>query len=73
VTVRDHGPGVDEQEMSKLLQPFYRAGNKMHTSGFGLGLSIAVKAIDKHNGELRISSPDDGGLCVEIVLPRELI
>ena len=73
VTVRDHGPGVDEQEMSKLLQPFYRAGNKMHTSGFGLGLSIAVKAIDKHKGELRISSPDDGGLCVEIVLPRELI
>lgn len=72
VTVRDHGPGVDDEEMSKLSQPFYRAGNQMHTNGFGLGLSIAVKAINKHNGELRMSSPDDGGLCVEIILPRTL-
>jgi two-component system OmpR family sensor kinase len=34
-----------------LLQPFYRAENQMHTSGFGLGLSIALKAINKHHGE----------------------
>lgn len=70
ITVRDHGPGVNEEEMSKLLQPFYRAGNEMHTNGFGLGLSIALKAINKHKGELRMSSPDDGGLKVEIILPK---
>lgn len=69
ITVRDHGPGVDSDEMKKLLQPFYRAGNQMHTSGFGLGLSIAKKAIEKHGGSLRMSSPADGGLSVEIVLP----
>ena len=73
VSVRDHGPGVDESEMSKLLQPFYRAGNKMHTNGFGLGLSIALKAINKHHGELRISTPDGGGLLVEIILPRDTV
>lgn len=70
ITVRDHGPGVNEEEMSKLLQPFYRAGNEMHTNGFGLGLSIALKAINKHKGELRMSTPDDGGLKVEIILPK---
>lgn len=73
IAVSDHGPGVDESEMSKLLQPFYRAGNKMHTSGFGLGLSIALKAINKHKGELRMSTPQGGGLCVEIVLPYSLV
>ena len=42
----------------------------MHTNGFGLGLSIALKAINKHKGELRMSTPDDGGLKVEIILPK---
>nr|WP_246223208.1 HAMP domain-containing sensor histidine kinase [Alteromonas profundi] len=69
ISVRDHGPGVKEDEMEKLLQPFYRAGNQMHTSGFGLGLSIAKKAIEKHGGTLRMHSPTDGGLLVEMVLP----
>jgi two-component system OmpR family sensor kinase len=69
VSVRDHGPGVNEDEIEKLLQPFYRAGNQMHTSGFGLGLSIAKKAIEKHGGTLRMQSPTSGGLLVEMVLP----
>jgi two-component system OmpR family sensor kinase len=67
--VRDHGPGVDSEEIEKLLQPFYRAGNQMHTSGFGLGLSIAKKAIEKHGGILQMTRPADGGLRVEIALP----
>ena len=69
ITVRDHGPGVDSEEIEKLLQPFYRAGNQMHTSGFGLGLSIAKKAIEKHGGRLQMTRPADGGLSVDIVLP----
>ncbi|MFT7218184.1 MAG: two-component system OmpR family sensor kinase, partial [Paraglaciecola sp.] len=72
IAVRDHGPSVDESEMSKLLQPFYRGGNQMHTSGFGLGLSIALKAINKHKGELRMSKPADGGLSVSVILPYTL-
>ena len=69
IRVRDHGPGVDKDEIEKLLQPFYRAGNQMHTNGFGLGLSIAQKALKKHGGELHMQNPHDGGLCVEMVLP----
>jgi signal transduction histidine kinase len=70
IKIRDHGPGVEEQEISKLMQPFYRAGNKMHTDGFGLGLSIALRAIKKHKGELLMTTPKDGGLCVTIILQR---
>ena len=42
----------------------------MHTEGFGLGLSIALKAIKKHGGSLTMQSPSEGGLCVEVSLPR---
>lgn len=70
IKVTDKGPGVDEKEIEKLMQPFYRAGNQMHTEGFGLGLSIALKAIKKHGGSLTMQSPSEGGLCVEVSLPR---
>ena len=72
IRVRDHGPGVNKDEIEKLLQPFYRAGNQMHTQGFGLGLSIALKAIHKHGGQLHMTSPSDGGLSVEVTLPKNV-
>ena len=72
IRVRDHGPGVNKDEIEKLLQPFYRAGNQMHTQGFGLGLSIALKAIHKHGGQLHMTSPSDGGLSVEVTLPKKV-
>ena len=70
VHIRDHGPGVDQQEIHQLLQPFYRAGNQMHTQGFGLGLSITSRAIDKHHGQLQLSNHPQGGLLVTVRLPR---
>lgn len=69
ISIRDHGQGVDEAEITQLLQPFYRAGNHMHTPGFGLGLSIAARAIKKHQGKLELKNQDDGGLLVTIQLP----
>ena len=72
IRVRDHGPGVNKDEIEKLLQPFYRAGNQMHTQGFGLGLSIALKAIHKHGGQLHMTCPSDGGLSVEVTLPKNV-
>jgi signal transduction histidine kinase len=69
INIRDRGDGVSESELVKLQQPFYRAGNKMHTQGFGLGLSIAQRAIKKHNGKLKINNHSDGGLIVTIELP----
>lgn len=70
VTIRDHGAGVEETEIDRLLQPFYRSGNQMHTSGFGLGLSIAEKAVEKHNGKLQLHNHPEGGLVVQIIIPR---
>lgn len=69
ITVKDYGNGVPEQDIDKILHPFYRAGNKMHTEGFGLGLSIAVKAIEKHQGSLNVANHSAGGLIVTCHLP----
>ena len=44
----------------------------MHTQGFGLGLSIALKAIHKHGGQLHMTCPSDGGLSVEVTLPKNV-
>lgn len=65
ISVRDHGKGVAPEDLEKLLQPFYRAGNEMHTDGFGLGLSIANQAITNQGGKLSITNHPDGGLLVE--------
>ncbi|MDP5029163.1 HAMP domain-containing sensor histidine kinase [Paraglaciecola sp.] len=69
LSIRDHGEGVDEAELSQLLRPFYRAGNHMHTPGFGLGLSIAARAINKHQGQLQMENQREGGLLVTITVP----
>lgn len=69
ITIRDHGDGIDPAETEKLLQPFYRAGNRMHTDGFGLGLAIASKAVTQHKGSLQLSNHPEGGLQARITLP----
>lgn len=66
ITIRDHGPGVKKEELEKILKPFYRGGQQMHTEGFGLGLSIAQKALAKHNGQLHLRNHPEGGLEVEM-------
>jgi len=69
IEIKDYGEGVPEGELDSLLQPFFRAGNQMHTDGFGLGLSIAKRAIDLHLGTLSLANHERGGLCVTILLP----
>ncbi len=70
IAIRDHGEGIVAAEADALLQPFYRSGQQMHTEGFGLGLSIAARAITKHGGVLKLSNHPEGGLLVLIHLPN---
>lgn len=66
---RDFGQGVPNAELQKLSEPFFRGGEKMHGSGYGLGLSIAHRAIEAHNGTLEFSNHPNGGLVVTVTLP----
>jgi two-component system sensor histidine kinase CpxA len=71
IQVSDSGPGVPDEALAKIFEPFYRlddARNRL-TGGAGLGLSIADRAIRLHGGQLRASNRKEGGLEVEIRIP----
>jgi two-component system sensor histidine kinase CpxA len=70
LTVRDRGPGVPDAALPHLFTPFYRvdADRERRTGGVGLGLAIARRAVELHDGQItaRNAAP---GLEVEILLP----
>jgi two-component system sensor histidine kinase CpxA len=70
VDVRDRGPGVPEEALPRLFDPFYRVeGDRDRSSGgIGLGLSIARRAIELHKGAIRARNTRPG-LEVEMELP----
>jgi two-component system sensor histidine kinase CpxA len=67
VDIRDHGPGVPEEALPRLFDPFYRVENdRGRTSGgIGLGLSIARRAIELHKGTITAKNAAPG---LEVVL-----
>jgi signal transduction histidine kinase len=70
VDVRDRGPGVPEESLPRLFDPFYRVENDRgrNSGGIGLGLSIARRAIELHKGSIRARNAAPG-LEVELELP----
>ena len=68
--IRDHGPGVPKIMLAGIFQPFQRVPTAENNSdGAGLGLAIADRVVQMHNGHIRAVNADDGGLIVEITLP----
>ncbi len=70
IRVRDFGPGVPEQDLGRIFDPFFRAeGDRDRSSGgVGLGLAIARRAVQLHRGRIRATNAAPG-LAVEIELP----
>ena len=71
LSVRDHGPGVDGAHLEQLSEPFFRAPGQT-TAGHGLGLAIARRATERHNGELLLGNHPDGGFIATLKLPLNL-
>lgn len=69
VSVCDHGPGVPPGELENIFEPFHRCPGAAQ-DGFGLGLAIARRAIEAHGGTIRAENRPQGGLCIEIELPK---
>ncbi|MBN8921821.1 MAG: two-component sensor histidine kinase [Rhodanobacter sp. 68-29] len=67
--VRDHGPGVPEDELDSLFRPFFRGSNAAHAEGHGLGLAIAQRVAKVHGGEILARNGEGGGLEVRLRLP----
>ena len=70
LSVRDHGPGVPEESLQAIFQPFYRiSGDGQATGGNGLGLAIASEAIRLHRGTIHAENLRPNGLQIIIRLP----
>lgn len=72
IRVRDYGPGVPEDKLPNLTEPFFRVAEARdrNSGGAGLGLAIAHQAVQQHGGSLSFANaPNRDGLIVEIRLP----
>lgn len=69
IRCRDEGPGVPEDELPSLFDPFVRGGREKTGTGFGLGLTIARSAVLAHRGSIRARNRDPHGLEVIVDLP----
>jgi signal transduction histidine kinase len=65
VAVRDHGPGFNPDELSRVFQPFFTR----RRGGTGLGLSIVQRIVDEHGGTVTALNADKGGAVVVVRLP----
>ncbi|MFZ6707841.1 ATP-binding protein [Undibacterium sp. TC9W] len=69
ISFRDHGLGVAEQDLVRLLRPFTRGdASRSQANGSGLGLAIVDRIIKSHGGKLRIYNHAEGGFVIVIAL-----
>jgi two-component system, OmpR family, sensor histidine kinase MprB len=68
VTVRDHGPGIDEEDLPYVFDRFYRARAARGLPGSGLGLAIVRQVAQAHGGTVVAERADGGGTRVVLRL-----
>jgi signal transduction histidine kinase len=71
ITIEDEGPGIPEQSMSRVFEPFFRVDPARRKSGpgAGLGLAIAKEIVERHGGKLTLQNRSPKGLRQRIVFP----
>ncbi len=71
IAVADDGPGIAEDRMAEMLEPFTRleGSRNRETGGAGLGLALVRAIMAEHQGQLRLANRAEGGLEASLVLP----
>ncbi len=65
LSVQDSGPGIREEDLGRLFDPFFTTRN----GGSGLGLAMVHRAIEAHRGAILVDSPAGRGACFTVYLP----
>jgi len=73
IVIQDSGPGIPEERIAAMLEPFSRGETSRNraTGGAGLGLTLARAIADQHGGSLTLSNRPEGGLRAELRMPLE--
>lgn len=70
VTVRDHGPGIGEEDVPHVFDRFYRSAAARSMPGSGLGLAIVKRVVEEHGGTATVQQAGGGGTVVRLVFPE---
>ena len=73
IFVNDGGVGINKEDLPHIFDRFYRADRsrtKQRVGGYGLGLSIAKRIVNLHNGNIRVESEIGKGSTFIITLPK---
>ena len=65
LSVSDRGPGIPEEKLKEVFEPFFTS----KAEGMGMGLSIARTIIEAHNGQIWAKNRDHGGASFKVKLP----
>ncbi len=65
VSVRDFGPGIDQENLERVFQPFFTTKG----TGLGMGLAISKSIIEAHRGRIWAENNADGGATFAFELP----
>lgn len=71
VEIQDDGPGIAQEDLERVFEPFQRgeASRSRQTGGIGLGLAVVRSIARAHGGEARLSNAPTGGLVATVTLP----
>src|ERR1700726_238439 len=74
ITIDDEGPGIPEQSISRVFEPFFRVdpARRKSGSGAGLGLAIAKEIVERYGGKLMLQNRSPKGLRQRIIFPAYL-
>ena len=72
LSVRDMGAGMSASDLEQVARPFRQGSNAKGRAGTGLGLAITESAVRQHNGTIKASKSELGGLKITISLPVEV-
>ena len=67
IRIRDHGPGIPEEELPRVKMKFYKGSSKAR--GSGIGLAVCEEIVTMHGGTLTLENADGGGTLVTISIP----
>ena len=71
LVVRDHGPGIADEDLPYVFDRFYRARAARGMPGSGLGLAIVRQVAESHGGEVVAEHADGGGTRMVLTLGAE--
>ncbi|MEV8632723.1 HAMP domain-containing sensor histidine kinase [Streptosporangium sp. NPDC051023] len=73
LTVRDHGPGIAEEELPYVFDRFWRSSSARSMPGSGLGLAIVAQAVREAGGEVTLENAEGGGTLARMRLPGSAV